>query len=581
MNDSHRHVAYEPAYKDIALAGIYEISKILTAPQSLERSLAAVVAVLSSFMQMRRGAILALDSEGEPELAASTDPAPASPAANGAKTLLPQKVIDHIVATGMPLVIENIATHPYFTGSAYRYMLPAMTNVSFIGVPIKVNGVAKGTVSVDREWTGAIQFRLEDDVRLLTMVANLVGQAMRMHDLVARDRDRLINEQHRLAKALSETRKEAAKESANGTNGRAHALSDAIVGDSPVMQSLFSRIQAAARSNATVLIRGETGVGKELFARAIHENSPRRKGPFVTVNCAALPESLIESELFGHEKGSFTGATGQRIGRFELAHNGTLFLDEIGEISPTFQAKLLRVLQEGELERVGGTKTVKVDARIVCATNRNLEEAVTNGVFRADLYYRINVVTLFAPPLRERPDDIPMLARHFLEKFCEENGRRLHFAPKALDVLSQCAFPGNVRELENCVRRTAALTIGQEIVASELSCQQGCCLSATLWKGHVSAPISAPASVLAASGRPHPAPADELPIYVDKKAAPADCPAPDGCPVGKPAKTEREILIEAMERTGWVQAKAARLLGLTPRQIGYALRKQGVAIKQF
>ncbi|MCB1758105.1 MAG: sigma 54-interacting transcriptional regulator, partial [Gammaproteobacteria bacterium] len=194
-----------------------------------------------------------------------------------------------------------------------------------------------------------------------------------------------------------------------------------IVGGGPAIRAVLKRVDAAARSNATVLLRGETGTGKELFARAIHDASPRAKGPFVKVNCAALSESVLESELFGHEKGAFTGAINQRIGRFELAHGGTLFLDEIGEISPAFQAKLLRVLQEGEFERVGGAKTLKVDVRIVCATNRNLEEAVAKNQFRADLYYRINVVTLLLPPLRQRVEDIPALARLFLERFSNEN----------------------------------------------------------------------------------------------------------------------------------------------------------------
>ena len=182
-------------------------------------------------------------------------------------------------------------------------------------------------------------------------------------------------------------------------------------------------------------LRGESGTGKELFARAIHDLSPRKAKPFVKLNCAALPESVLESELFGHEKGSFTGAVGQRAGRFELANGGTLLLDEIGEISASFQAKLLRILQEGEFERVGGTKTLKVDVRLVCATNKNLEEAVAKGEFRADLYYRINVVPIFLPPLRERPGDIPHLARAFVQRFNAENGRKMSISQSGLDVL--------------------------------------------------------------------------------------------------------------------------------------------------
>jgi Nif-specific regulatory protein len=607
MMASTEKVVFEPAYKDVALAGVYEISKILTGAQSLERTLGAVIAVLSSFMQMRRGFILALDEDGEPEITASSD---SSAKPNGAKTLLPQKVIDHIVATGVPLVIEDISTHQYFTGTAYRHLLPPMTKVSFLGVPIKVDGVAKGTLTVDREWSGKLDFRLEDDVRLLTMVANLIGQSMRMHFLIARDRDRLIKEQHRLEKALTEVRSPA----------KPHPTGkfDFIVGESPAIRTLLQRIEIAARSNATVLLRGETGTGKELFARAIHENSPRAKNAFVKVNCAALPESVIESELFGHEKGSFTGAVNQRIGRFELANGGTIFLDEIGEISASFQAKLLRVLQEGEFERVGGAKTLKVDVRIVCATNRNLEEAVSRGDFRADLYYRINVVTLVTPPLRERPGDIRLLATRFLDQFAIENGIDHNFSGKALDVMAHCAFPGNVRELENCVRRTATLAAGSEIMDTDLACIQGCCLSATLWKGHnglagvhphptpqptlppiIAHPTkSAPAPVVVAPPPPPPAPepAEPPPIPVEaayasacadhaldamERGLPHECPSPDHCPVVHPGKSERERLIEALDKTGWVQAKAARLLGLTPRQIGYALRKQNIDIKKF
>ncbi len=594
---STEKVLFEPAYKDVALAGVYEISKILTGAQSLERTLGAVIAVLSSFMQMRRGFILALDEDGEPEITASSD-ATAKP--SGAKTLLPQKVIDHIVATGVPLVIEDVSNHQYFTGTAYRHLLPPMTKVSFLGVPIKVDGVAKGTLTVDREWNSKLDFRLEDDVRLLTMVANLVGQAMRMHALIARDRDRLIKEQHRLEKALVEV--------GGAKPATPRGKSDFILGESPAIKTLLQRIEIAARSNATVLLRGETGTGKELFARAIHENSPRAKQAFVKVNCAALPESVIESELFGHEKGSFTGAVGQRIGRFELADGGTLFLDEIGEISSSFQAKLLRVLQEGEFERVGGSKTLKVDVRIVCATNRNLEEAVARGDFRADLYYRINVVTLLTPPLRERPGDIKLLATRFLEQFSKENSLDRTFSSRALERLAQCAFPGNVRELENCVRRTATLAAGAEVVEADLACAQGCCLSATLWKGASaltgihSQPTPQPTlpPIVARPVTPQPSQPEIFtppePVFAEaplaapcadhaaealERGLPMDCPSPDHCPVVHPGKSERERLIEALEKTGWVQAKAARLLGLTPRQIGYALRKQEIDIKKF
>jgi DNA-binding NtrC family response regulator len=233
---------------------------------------------------------------------------------------------------------------------------------------------------------------------------------------------------------------------------------DNIVGTSKKMQEVYKIIERVAGSNATVLIRGESGTGKELVARAIHYNSPRAQKQFIAVSCAALPETLLESELFGHEKGSFTGATGQKIGRFELAHQGTLFLDEIPEVSPAVQVKLLRALQEREFERVGGTKTVKVDVRLIAATNRDLEQLVADGLFRADLYYRLQVIQVFLPSLRERTEDIPPLVEHFIQKFNKENGKEVKFlSPEAMDLVMKYDWPGNIRELENAMERCVVL----------------------------------------------------------------------------------------------------------------------------
>jgi Nif-specific regulatory protein len=320
------------------------------------------------------------------------------------------------------------------------------------------------------------------------------------------------------------------------------------------------------------MLRGESGTGKELIARAVHMLSARKDRPFVKVNCAAIPDTLLESELFGHEKGSFTGATHDRKGRFELADGGTLFLDEIGDVSGAFQAKLLRVLQEREFERVGGTKTIKVDVRLVCATNRNLEEMVAKGDFRADLYYRINVVPVFIPALRERREDIPLLALHLLRVFNEENGRSLRFSESALNVLSCCTFPGNVRELENCVHRVATMTKGEVIDEIDVPCQTNRCQCMVLTPQPAfgsASPLAIPAAPASAAGEksgPGPGLADWRDL---DEAGDADALPP------------RERLIRVMEKSGWVQAKAARLLGLTPRQIGYALRKYNIDIKRL
>ncbi len=563
---------------EIALTGVYEISKILTSANRLEAALASVVNVLSSFMQMRHGVIALLEDDDTPEI--TVDAGWSEDSAGPYRDRMPKKAIDQIVATAMPLVVQNIAGNPLFD-PAYVAALNTEDNstISFIGVPIRAATTVVGTLTIDRVWDGRLDFRFDSDVRFLTMVANLIGQTVVLHRFIARDRNRLIAESHRLQKELLEFKPPAAK-------GRGRI--SGVIGDSATIRSLLDNIAIIAKSRSSVLLRGESGTGKELFARAIHEQSPRANGPFIKVNCAALPESVLESELFGHEKGAFTGAANTRKGRFELADRGTLFLDEIGETSSAFQAKLLRVLQEGEFERVGGTRTIKVDVRLVTATNKDLEEAVRRNEFRADLYYRINVVPLNLPPLRERKSDIPLLANEFLKRFNSENGRQLTFAPGAMEVLLKCYFPGNVRELENCVRRTATLARGASIALDQFSCRNDQCLSSVLWKGSKEAQPVRPS----AGARPQPAvllPMAPRPANADAAhAGAATDPTSDagssseGFPsaIG-PRISERERLIEAMERSGWVQAKAARMLGLTSRQVGYALKKHGIEIKHF
>ena len=320
-----------------------------------------------------------------------------------------------------------------------------------------------------------------------------------------------------------------------------------------------------------------------MFAAAIHKLSPRANRPFIKLNCAALSESVLESELFGHERGAFTGAINLNKGRFELADGGTLFLDEIGEITPAFQAKLLRVLQEGEFERVGGTRTIKVDVRLICATHRDLEEEVQNGKFRVDLYYRISVVPILLPPLRERKSDIALLANEFLQRFNKEQDAHLSFSQSAIDFLSQCSFPGNIRELENYVLRSATLTPGDVINDKDISCLSDTYLSPV--------PSNASPGLRGKSSNFTP-----LPIAPDARAlapssanepnsnatSPMLCPGAENCMmIDSDNRSIREKIIDAMEQTGWVKAKAARVLGLTPRQIGYALEKYNVPIKKF
>jgi Nif-specific regulatory protein len=571
---------------EIALIGVYEISKILTAPTRLETTLANVVNLLSSFLQMRHGTIVLLSDDGVPDVAVGADWSEG----NGPRPpqRFPDRAIGQIVATGVPLVVQNIADHDLFDAADVAALAADGAKVSFIGVPIRAGDKVVGTLTVDRVWDGESVFRFDSDVRFLVMVANLIGQTVKLHRVLARDRDRLIEESHRLQKEITKLQPTPAS--------KAH--SPGIIGESPAIRAVMDKISIVARSNATMLLRGESGTGKELFARALHELSPRASHAFVKVNCAALAESVLESELFGHEKGAFTGAIATRKGRFELADGGTLFLDEIGEISLSFQAKLLRVLQGGEFERVGGTKTLKADVRLITATNKNLEEAVRNGEFRADLYYRISVVPVLLPPLRERSSDIPLLAAHFLEQFNEQNGRELMFSKQAMQVLKSCYFPGNVRELENCVQRTATFAVGDSIVASDFACGNDQCLSATLWKGKGSGdswpktigglgPLPTKSSWdEPARHEPMPAREQRAESLPPRMPEPPRISAPTSASEADEASTaaddsERAKLLDAMEKSGWVQAKAARILGLTPRQIGYALRKHNIEIKKF
>ena len=556
------------ASPEMAMVGIYEISKILNAPARLEQTLANVVNVLSSFLDMRLGMIVILDGDGEPEIVATSGWA--SDIGKPIETL-PRAALDRIIATATPLVVEDVGKDPLFAPVADFIRQRLQGSVSFLGAPVKVEERVIGALSIHRAWDDLSAGGFDDDLRFLRMVANLIGQTVRLHRMLSAERKRFLDEQRTLEKAL-DTQHESRRGAAAKAGG--------IVGDSPAIRRVFDRVAVVAKSNSTVLLRGESGSGKELFARAIHDLSPRKAKPFVKLNCAALPESVLESELFGHERGAFTGAVAQRAGRFELAHGGSLLLDEIGEISASFQAKLLRILQEGEFERVGGSRTLKVDVRLICATNKDLEKAVAKGEFRSDLYYRINVIPIFLPPLRDRPGDIALLARAFLDRFNKENGRALGFATGALDMLTRCYFPGNVRELENCVRRTATLARGERIVKDDLSCATGECLSATLWTGSGRGAFTGANEESVAFAAPEREPAAEKPPAPPPAGPCAHAEAGD-CPAAQARLTEKDRLLQAMERSGWVQAKAARLLDITPRQIGYALRKYRIEMKKF
>ncbi|MBN2907846.1 MAG: nif-specific transcriptional activator NifA [Rhodobacteraceae bacterium] len=553
---------------------VCEAAKILTGASDPVGAMPSVLNVMSSFLGLQMGALALLDDKGRTGqdgeinpfvIAATTRGSACQPAGSGA---LPLAATRTVFRTGVTLVSRDAAQE---LGPDALPPCAPHNRYAFIAVPIREQVHSPYVIGVLGAWRDVEEdgyFTLDEDQRVMTMIASILEQSVKFRRLVARDRERLMEEARLALRAANETASAASSAPAEPIKG--------VIGDSPAIRAVTAQIHKVAATHSPVLLRGESGTGKELFARAVHALSPRRDRAFVKVNCAALSQSLLESELFGHEKGAFTGAIAQKKGRFELADKGTLFLDEIGEIGPEFQAKLLRILQEGEFERVGGAKTMKVDVRLVTATNRDLEAAVARGDFRADLYFRICVVPIVLPALRDRLEDVPPLAETFLKRFNAQNGMEKHLTPEAMRALARCQFPGNVRELENCIHRVASLSSGSEITADELACQQGTCLSAELWRMQSGehSPIGGLATV-----RP------PLPMADIRPAAPASSPQANAAPVAPaPAdgpQDERARLIDAMERSGWVQAKAARILGLTPRQIGYALKKHDIEVRKF
>jgi Nif-specific regulatory protein len=354
-----------------------------------------------------------------------------------------EKITQRVTEQGEAMIIPNVALAGRFLSASELQrageICLSSENVALICVPVAHGGAVMGTLSVTSRSTS--RALLEADLRLLTLVAQLVAQAVKLRQQAHEQLEHYRIENEKLQKQIQK-----------------HFCPDNMIGNSRAMQTVYHSIEQVACSNSTVLIRGESGVGKELVAHAIHTRSQRAEKAFVKINCAALPDGIVESELFGHERGAFTGAIAMRKGRFELAHRGTIFLDEIGELPLQTQAKLLRILQEREFERVGGTETLRCDVRVIAATNRPLEEFVEEGKFRTDLYYRLNVFPIFVPALRERKTDILQLADFFVEKYNKANGKDIHrISTPAIDMLMSYHWPGNVRELENCIERASLL----------------------------------------------------------------------------------------------------------------------------
>jgi len=420
---------------------LFELSSLVSSNGDLSDILNTLLSIMQRHMKVVRGMVNLFEPEAGRIFIYESFGLTAEEAARGTYHL-GEGITGKVVETGQPIVVPKISEEPMFLDRTASRRAPSEREHSFLCVPILRGSKVMGTISAERLYDNR---RLLDlDVDILAILAATTAQAVELYLLKHIQKTALEKENRRLQQAL-----------------QARFKPSNIIGNSKAMQEVYALIEKVTRSKTTVLILGESGVGKELVASAIHYNSAGNKGPFVKFNCAALPESVIESELFGHERGAFTGASAQRRGRFEEADGGSIFLDEVGELSLPMQAKLLRVLQEKSFERVGGNQTLQVDIRILAATNRDLATMVEQGRFREDLYYRLNVFPITIPPLRERGNDIVALADHFVSRFSNDMRIEVHrLSTPALNMLLSYSWPGNVRELENVIERAMLLAEG-------------------------------------------------------------------------------------------------------------------------
>lgn len=508
----------------LKIQALAEICKHISTVVHLDTTLGNILQLLHEILSMERATLVLLDKKRRHLAIKSSYGLSVQEEQRGIYGLS-EGICGRIYQSGSPCVVPDINSDPLFlnrTGARSA----SKDGVSFVGVPVTVDGIPVGVLSVDRLFGKGVSF--EEDISFLDIVATLIAQFLVLHNAINEKEEKLVLENKSLKAEL------------HGRFSRHY-----IIGNSKAMQEVYWTIEKVAPSRATALLLGESGTGKELVARAIHEASPRNKKPFIKVNCAALPENLLESELFGHDKGAFTGATAAKPGRFELADGGTIFLDEIGELPLLLQAKILRVLQESQFERIGGTRTISVDVRIIAATNVNLESMVGAGLFRADLYYRLNVVPLRLPPLRERRDDIPLLLEYFIASSNKRNNKEVRLTRESLDYLTRYDWPGNVRELQNLVERMVILTDETGIQVN--------CLAEYL---------------------------SSIP-QLQQEVTPKEASSPAPQASGSLMNLERQEIEASLRRNGWVQARAARELGLTQRQIGYRIKKFKLTKPEF
>jgi len=500
------------------LDALYEISKMFSLGVGQRSTLAEILDILHNDLALKSGTIM-LVSPDRSELIVEVGHDLSRREQQKVRYRMGEGISGRVVQTGKPAVVPKVSQEPQFLDRLRRRRKIGKEETSFICVPISIGQEVIGALSVDRIFEESAP--LDEDVRFLSIVASTIANDIKVRREAAAARLALEEENLQLRSQLVDTYRP-----------------ENIIGNSGTMREVYASIQQVAGSDTTVLIRGESGTGKELVAHALHYSSPRSGGKFIKVNCAALSENLLESELFGHEKGAFTGAIQARSGRIEEADGGSLFLDEVGDFSPTTQVKLLRFLQERDFERVGSNRTQKANVRVICATNRDLEQAVERGSFRQDLYYRINVFPIFLPPLRDRKDDILLLADHFIELYARKLNKDVRrITTPAINMMVAYHWPGNVRELENCIERAVLLTTDGVIhghhLPPSLQTSDG---SDTIGEGTLQ---------------------DRVDLF------------------------ERDLIVDALKRTDGNVSAAARDLGSTARIMRYKIDNLGIDWKRY
>ena len=502
------------------LTCLYDITRELASSGDLSECLEKSMEILSSSKEMENGTVSIVNPvTGKLEIEVAFGIT--AEGRRRGKYKIGEGITGRVVATGEPIIVPHIAEEPLFLNRTRSRGDIKNQNRSFICVPIKDGKQVIGTLSIDRVYEDGIDDQANKDLQFLTVLSSLIAQTTRRVQIVNKEKERLRIENLQLKRELSEKNK-----------------INEIIGNSSRMQDVYEMIHRVVDSNATVLLRGESGTGKTLVAKALHYNGKRKDNPFVVVNCSALPETLLESELFGHEKGAFTGATERKIGRFEQAEGGTLFLDEIGEISHSVQVKLLNVVQERCFQRLGSSKSIACDVRLVAATNRDLESAVAEKNFREDLYYRLNVFPVYMPPLRERRTDILLLAEFFLEKYARENRKKIRrISTSAIDMLIQYHWPGNVRELQNCIERSVLICDDDSI------------------KG-----IHLPPTLQIAEDR-----ASDKPLSLTAAVE----------------RFEKDLIIEGLKKNNGNQTKTAKYLDTSLRIINYKIHQYNIDPKKY